>query len=285
MTSTPRFQGQSTLSELFLVVYVSVDDYLKASARAGHFTLPQADNQKGSYAELMTIALVGELSSQSHVGNWFGFVKVEYAVLFPRLPHRTRYYRVMKQLERIWADVALRFAGADRLHVIDSKPLPACQDARWRRPRAMTEATSGRCRTGFFYGFKLHAVVDQRGLICRVALTPANEHDVTVARALLHGSDALVVGDKGYAGASTWCSGLRALSYGCTVYAQPKDNARHPRVWTPALAWLRKSTESVFSSLLRSRHLLTTRLISFWSIRASVCRKVAAHNLAWFLTH
>ena len=64
----------------------------------------------------------------------------------------------------------------------------------------MTEATSGRCRTSFFYGFKLYAVTDQQGLVCRFAITPANEHDVTVARVLLQGSDAFVVGDRGYAG-------------------------------------------------------------------------------------
>lgn len=92
-----------------------------------------------------------------------------------------------------------------------------------------------------------------------------------MAKSLLDNSAGLVIGDKGYAG--------------CEVYAQPKNNARQPRVWTPALAWFRKSIESVFSSLLRSRHLLTSQLNSFWSIRASVCRKIAAHNLAWFLTH
>ncbi len=92
-----------------------------------------------------------------------------------------------------------------------------------------------------------------------------------VARCLLTDTTALVIGDKGYAG--------------CQVYTQPKANELPPKVWTPALAWLRKSIESVFSSLLRSRHLLTGQLNSFWSIRASVCRKIAAHNLAWFLTH
>ena len=242
-----------------------------------------ASNQKGSYAELMTIALVGELRSQDHSGDWFDSVKVEYATLFPELPHRTRYYRVLKRLERIFADFALRFAAADSLHVIDSKPLPIvldktaphgpvrCKGVRWKRPRAMTEATSGRGGLGWFYGFKLHAVTNQQGVICRFAIAPANEHDVTVAKGLLADTKALVIGDKGYAGSQ--------------VYAQSKDNELHPRVWTPALGWLRKSIESVFSSLLRSRHLLTRQLNSFWSIRASVCRKVAAHNLAWFLTH
>lgn len=271
MSSTPHFQGQSTLGELFTAVYVMVDDYFKSSVEVGRFSLPTAENQKGSYAELMTIALVGELRSQDHVGDWFDFVKVEYAELFPVLPHRTRYYRVLKRLERIFADFALRFSTADTLHVIDSKPLPICKGVRWKRPRAMTEATSGRGGLGPFYGFKLHAVTNQQGVICRFAIAPAHEHDVTVARCLLRDGDALVIGDKGYAGSQ--------------VYAQPKDNELHPKIWTPALAWLRKSIESVFSSLLRSRHLLTAQLNSFWSIRAGVCRKVAAHNLAWFLTH
>ena len=161
----------------------------------------------------MTIALVGELRSQDHIGDWFDFIKVEYKALFPVLPHRTRYYRVLKQLERIFA---LRFSAGDTLHVIDSKPLPICKGVRWKRPRAMTEATSGRGSLGPFYGFKLHAVINQQGVICRFAVAPANEHDATVAKCLLAGTDALVIGDKGYAG--------------CQVYAQPKDNERHPKV-------------------------------------------------------
>ncbi len=50
MTRPPQFQGQSTLSDLFTVVYVMVDDYLKSSVQTGRFVLPIAANQKGSYA-------------------------------------------------------------------------------------------------------------------------------------------------------------------------------------------------------------------------------------------
>ncbi len=126
MTSTPHFQRQATLSELFTVGYVIVDDCLKRSVEVGCFSLPVMDNQKGSYAELITTALVGEPSSQDHVGDWFDRVKLEYRALFPELPHRTRYYRVLTRLERIFADFALRFCAGDMLHVIDSKPLPIC---------------------------------------------------------------------------------------------------------------------------------------------------------------
>ena len=119
----------------------------------------------------MTIALVGELRSQAHVGDWFDLVKVEYAALFPSLPHRTQYYRVFKQLERIFANFALRFVGADTLHVIDSKPLPICKGVRRKRSRAMTEAISSRGGLGRFYGFKLHAITNQQGVICRFAVS------------------------------------------------------------------------------------------------------------------
>ncbi len=142
MSKTTIFLKQSTLSNLFTIVYVLVDDYLRASAVAGTFVLPQQDDQKGSDAELMSIALVGDvlgktappgparLLKQPYAGNWFEFIKVEYASLFPVLPDRTRYYRILTKLERIFADFALRFppreVSAQATYIIDSKALPIC---------------------------------------------------------------------------------------------------------------------------------------------------------------
>ncbi len=74
------------LTELFTLVYVFVDDYLLAAQRAGLCELPKSHNQKGSYSELMTIGLVGELLKQRYSGDWFEFVKSEYRALFPELP-------------------------------------------------------------------------------------------------------------------------------------------------------------------------------------------------------
>jgi hypothetical protein len=50
-----------------------------------------------------------------------------------------------------------------------------------------------------FYGFRLHARVDDTGQLCRVLLRPANEHDVMVAPRLLDDlSYTIITGDKGY---------------------------------------------------------------------------------------
>ena len=275
MSKPTIFHQQSTLTDLFTLVYVFVDDYLLAAQRAGVFTLPQAENQKGSYSELMTIGLVGELLKQRYSGDWFEFVKSEYRALFPELPDKTRYYRIQNNLERIYADFALRFppdvVTELSSYVIDSKPVPTCKGIRWTRPRQMTEASSGRGSLGKFYGFKLHTITNPQGCICRFAIMPAHEADPTVARELLHGTSAFVLGDKAY--------------QGCGVYAQPKDNFKHPRPWSAAFAWVRKTVETVYSSLVRSRNLALVQLNSFRSVRTAICRKVAAHNLAWFLLH
>ena len=50
-----------------------------------------------------------------------------------------------------------------------------------------------------FYGFRLHARVDDEGKLCKLLLRPANEHDVKVAPRLLDNlSYTIVTADKGY---------------------------------------------------------------------------------------
>lgn len=199
MSKSRYLLAQRTVSELFTMVYVLVDDYLKVGVQQGRFVLPESPQQKGSYSELMTIALVGDLLNQADIGLWFNLVKGEYRSLFPVLPDDSRYYRILTKLERLWADLALALTAhhAPLAYSVDSKPLPVCTFKRHRRPRAMTEATVGFSTQGPVYGFKLHALSTLDGQIVKFAITPAHEADVTVARALLGDSErGLTLGDK-----------------------------------------------------------------------------------------
>lgn len=269
MSKSRYLLEQHTVSELFTVVYVWVDDYLKAGEAQGRFSLPRSPRQKGSYSELMTIALVGDLLNQADVGLWFNLVKREYGELFPQLPDDSRYYRVLNKLERIWADVALSLTAQHSAlaYSVDSKPLPICAYKRHQRPRAMTEATVGFSTQGPIYGFKLHALSTPDGLIVKFAIVPAHEADVSVARALLDEPERrLTLGDKAYLGSG--------------IYTPPRRNACNPHPWTSLLDTTRKTIESVFSSLTRTKFLVFGQRNSFHSLRAHVCRKIAAHNFA-----
>lgn len=125
MPTTELSLSQSTVEDLFLLVYVYVDDYVKAAELSGVFTFPREPHQKGTYSEIMTIALVGELLGQPSQQKWLAQARFTYRHLFPCLPDRTRYLRIQLNLERIYADLALRFPyfDDDTVYVIDSKPL------------------------------------------------------------------------------------------------------------------------------------------------------------------
>lgn len=175
---------------------------------------------------------------------------------------------MLTKLERIWADLALALTAhqVPLAYIDDSKPLPVCKFKRHRRPRAMTEATVGFSTQGAVYGFKLHALSTLDGQIV-FAISPVHQADVTVARALLDKSErSLTLSDKAY--------------LGCGVYTPPKTNALTPGVRTRLMDDARKTIESVFSSLTRTKFLVFGQRNSFRAIRAHTCRKIAAHNFA-----
>jgi len=90
-TTHPRYQH--SLEELFLRVYIVVDDWLKENQ--GRLALPQQPRQ--SYSELFTIAVVGELVAQPYESVWYWLVGQSYRELFPKLPEYSRYHRVVTQ--------------------------------------------------------------------------------------------------------------------------------------------------------------------------------------------
>ena len=108
----------------------------------------------------------------------------------PRLPHYTRYHRILRNAERLLAKLALSVLGDDRIHLIDSKPLPVA-NPKLQRSRScpplgkrsswskFPEARKGFSTMGMVFGFKLHALTNLNGLFERWAFAAANHPDVT----------------------------------------------------------------------------------------------------------
>lgn len=272
---TRTLLGKYIISDIFIAVFTVVDDYIKISLESGRFVLPKKEQQKATYSELMTIALVGELLREKSSEAWYFRVKQDYKHFFPVLPDRSRYHRILRNLECIWADFALCLANQsqdDTTYATDSKPLPICKDKRRHQPRAMTEAARGFSTSGATFGFKLHALVNNAMMLCRFAIVPANEADPTVFKALIdseHDDLGNILGDKGYVG--------------CGIFTPSRCNAKQPMPWTKLMDSARKLIETAFSSLARGQHLCLPQLNSYWSVRACVCRKIAGHNLRIWL--
>lgn len=256
----------TTLDDLFLDVFVLVDDWLMANQV--RFKLPRQPTQVASYSELFTIALVGELLAQPYESVWYWLVGQSYRDLFPKLPEYSRYHRVVRNAEKLWAELALACIGpvVSGIKVIDAKPLPVAKGKRssWAK---LTEARKGFSTMGMVFGFKLHALVNERGLFERWSYASADHHESTLAHELCQGLDSPVVGDKAYVG-------IRPVT------TPKRRNMKQKSGWSAQLNRLRKRIESSFSVLVKSLTLHAAQVKTFWSLRARVNLKIAAHNLA-----
>ena len=260
MAHHPRYQR--SLEELFLHVYVYIDDWL--APYQAH--LPKHSKQKASLSELLTIAVVGEVLAQPFESTWYWLVQQSFQTLFPSLPEYSRYHRVLRNAEPLLAALALStLTKQSQLHVIDSKPLPIAKGKRaaWAK---LPEASKGFSTMGMVFGFKLHALTNEQGLFEKWAFAPANHSDVTLAQELLEGlEDELVLGDKAYIGS--------------TAYTPKRKNMAQEHNWQPWMHRARKRIESSFSSLVRSLTLHAAQVKTFASLKTRVNLKIAAFNL------
>ncbi len=83
----------------------------------------------------------------------------------------------------------------------DSKKLPVCDNRRIHSHRVFKDiASRGKSSTGWFYGLKLHLVINQLGEVMNFLITPASvsDNNETVLPRLLRGLRGKCYADKGY---------------------------------------------------------------------------------------
>src|SRR3954447_6282296 len=85
------------------------------------------------------------------------------------------------------------------LYYIDSTALPVCDNHRIARHKVFADLAQ-RGKMGWFFGFKLHLVFNNRNEIVALKLTPGNVHDTTPVPALTRDLTGKLFGDKGYIG-------------------------------------------------------------------------------------
>lgn len=82
---------------------------------------------------------------------------------------------------------------------IDSTPLRVCENIRIPRHKTFkTEAERGKTSTGWFYGFKLHLLIDDCGHILSFRITRGNVDDRKPIPEMLKNFIGKVFGDRGY---------------------------------------------------------------------------------------
>jgi hypothetical protein len=91
------------------------------------------------------------------------------------------------------------YGSCTGISFIDSTSLEVCDPKRISQHRVFAvDAQRGKTSTGWFYGFKLHLAVNDRGELLACCLTPGNVDDRTPVPDLVKSLRGKLFGDRGY---------------------------------------------------------------------------------------
>lgn len=154
-----------------------------------------------SPSEIMTILI---LFQQSGYRTFKGFYTQQVQTqLRAEFPHLVSYSRFVALIPRVLLPLAVylqtQLGNCTGISFVDSTALAVCHNARIAQHRVFAvDARRGKTSVGWFYGFKLHLVVNDRGELLAFCLTPGNIDDRRPVPRLVRRLFGKLFGDRGY---------------------------------------------------------------------------------------
>jgi transposase len=134
---------------------------------------------------------------------------------------------------------------------IDSTSLDVCLNQRIASHKVFAGlAERGKTSTGWFFGFKLHLVINDRGELLNVTLTPANVDDRKPVPNLVRKLFGKIFGDKGYISKALY--DLLHQTIGVQLITKLKSNSKNrlPMEWMDRILIRKRAiVESVIDQL------------------------------------
>jgi len=190
-------------------LFIFVDDFLKNLEKIENFNKPRIGKNKcGRKRELSIseIVTLGILRFSLSFTNWKDYHRFLKKYLKDWFPHLTNYENFLKYLNETFGLVILLMLVMLRnvkrrtnIQFIDSTDLRVCDNKRISTHKVCKDiAARGKTSKGWFYGFKLHIVCDEKENLLAIQITPGNTDDRECLEKLLKGVEGLVIGDAGY---------------------------------------------------------------------------------------
>jgi Transposase DDE domain len=191
----------------FTALFVEVDDFWLAFRRDYQRRLLadglQRRDRQGrlSVGEIMTILIAFQTSGYRDFKHFYAYLRRHHRHDFPGL---VSYSRLVTWMPRatipLFAYLMSRCRGpVSGVGFIDSTALRVCGNKRISRHRVFAGlAAIGKTTMGWFYGFKLHLIINDRGELLAFNLTAGNADDRQPVETMTRGLWGKLFGDKGY---------------------------------------------------------------------------------------
>lgn len=188
-------------------LFCDVDDFCKIFIPQWHKQLLEDGTRKRqrecrmSMSEMMTIIIGFHMSHHRDFKNYYlGYVATFHRKEFPKLLSYTRFLAMMpRTIVPMCAYFSTLKGKPTGIEFIDSTSLKVCHNIRIPRHKTFDGvAQRGKGTMSWFYGFKLHLIVNHHGEIVAAKVTTGNVHDTKPVEELARNLPDKLYGDKGY---------------------------------------------------------------------------------------
>lgn len=215
-----------------------------------------------SASEIMTLMIHFHQSRYRDFKSYYTrYVQVYLRSEFPQLVSYERFVQLMPSvLVPLCAYLSRSYGRCSGISFIDSTSIAVCHNRRIQSHRVFIGiAARGRTSVGWFFGFKLHLVVNDQGELLALKLTPANTDDRTPVPEMAQNLFGKLFGDKGYISKALFA---RLFERGLQLITKLKSNMQNRLMPLVDKIFLRKRAiiESVndqlknISQIEHSRH-------------------------------
>jgi hypothetical protein len=267
-------------------LYCNVDDFWKQFRNEWAKHLIEAEKRKRgpepelSASEMMTIVILFHQSNYRTFKHFYGYISAHFRSYFPKLISYDRFVHTMKALFIPLFAYLLRNRGLiTGIAFIDSTSIKVCHNKRIRRNKVFkTLAKRGKTTAGWFYGFKLHLIINDRGEILAFQLTQGNVSDVSIVETLSKGIIGKLFGDKGYISSEL---GKTLIKRGLQLFTTIKSNMKQKLMMLQDKILLRKRSliETVNDQLKNISQIEHTRHRSPQNFLINLLAGIAAYDL------
>jgi transposase len=208
-----------------VAVFCDIDDFCRSLLTAKFPALPSGSAPRPGRANSLSLSEVLTILVWFHVSHYrtfkhfyLGSVLPGKRAEFPGLPSYPRFVELIPQtLLPLCAYLQTRKGQPTGIQFIDSLPIRVCHNRRLPSHQVFAGlAQRGKGSRGWFYGFKLHLVINDRGEVLGLTLTPGNTDDRRPVAKLVRQLWGKLFGDRGYIGQELfeqlWTEGIQLIT-------------------------------------------------------------------------
>jgi hypothetical protein len=206
-------------------LFICLDDFCKIyELSVKHKLLPSKNSTRNragylSLSEMLLIEILYHVSPYKDFKHFYMFgILIEHKNKFKKLPCYSRFVKLKKDLFMPLSLILQAIKGEETgIYFADSTPLKVCHNKRINRNKVFNGlAQRGKGTMGWFFGFKLHLIVNNKGQIMAVRISKGNKDDRPALENMVGGLKGKCFADKGYISkklfASLWKKGLHLVT-------------------------------------------------------------------------